>query len=96
MKYILLSTDGPISLYEVPDKIAKNLCEYCIEFLKWAEHGPEAKRLTKGYFPEEEFIIYLNTVVHPNYIYKSKFIKTLDNSTADIPNEYSDLPYFNF
>ncbi len=96
MKYILLSTDGPVSLYEVPDKIAKNLHKYCIDFLKWTERGPETKRLKKGYFPEEEFIKYLNTVVHPNYIYKSKFIKTLENSTSDIPEEYRNLPYFNF
>ena len=96
MRCILLSADGPVSLYEVPDKIAQNLRKYCIDFLKWAESGPESKRFRKGYFPENEFINYLNTVVNPNYIYKSKFIKTLDNSTDKIPKQYNDLPYFNF
>ncbi len=102
MKYILLSTDGPISLYEVPDKIAKNLCEYCIEFLKWKERAPEANRLKKGYFPEEEFIKYLNEVINPNYIYKSKFIKTIANTdeekieVLEVVEPYKDYPYFNF
>lgn len=60
MKYILLSTDGPISVYEVPKKIANKLTEYCLEFLNWTENGPKAKQFRKGYFPEQEFIEYIN------------------------------------
>ena len=102
MKYILLSTDGPISLYEVPDKIAKDLTKYCIDFLKWTENGPENKRFKKGYLPEQEFINYLNSVVNKNYIYKSKLIKTIANTdeeknqVLEIVEPYKDYPYFNF
>lgn len=102
MKYILLSADGPISLYEVPDKIAENLTKHCMDFCHWVQNGPEAKRLKKGYFPEQEFIKYLNEVVNPNYLYKSKFIKTVaitdeeQIQALDIIEPYKDYPYFNF
>lgn len=97
MKYILLSTDGPASLYEVPDKISENLHKYCLDFCKWVHHGPKAQQFRKeGYYPQEEFINYLNTVINPNYIYKSRFIKTIEDSTCEIPKKYKDLPYFNF
>ncbi len=94
MKYIILSTDGPISVYEVPDKVAKDLTRYCVEFCKWVECGPKAKQFRKGYLPEREFIEYLNTVVNPNYIYKSRLIKTFEDD--NIPEQYRNLPYFNF
>lgn len=97
MKHILLSTDGLASLYEVPDKIAENLLRYCLDFRKWVHYGPKAKQFRKeGYYPEEEFINYINTVVNPNYIYKARFIKTIENSACEIPEKYKDLPYFNF
>ena len=102
MQYILLSTDGPVSLYEVPDKIAKNLTKVCNDFLTWVRNGPEAKRLKKGYCPEEDFIEYLNTVVDPNYIYKSKFIKTVAKTdeekiqVLEVLEPYKGYPYFNF
>lgn len=102
MQYILLSTDGPISLYEVPEEIAKELTKYCIEFLKWAENGPEAKRFKKGYRPEQEFINYINNVVNKNCIYKSQLIKTIANTdeeklqALEVTEPYKDYPYFNF
>ena len=102
MKYILLSADGPISLYEVPDKIAKDLTKHCIDFLKWVEHSPKAKQMNKGYFPEKEFIKYLNDVICSNYIYKSKFIKTIANTgeekikVLEVIEPYKNYPYFNF
>ena len=102
MKYILLSADGPISLYEVPDKIAKDLTKHCIDFLKWTENGPEAKRFKNGYLPEQEFINYLNNVANKNYIYKSKLIKTIANTdekksqVLEVLEPYKYYPYFNF
>lgn len=95
MKYILLSTDGPISLYEVPDRIAEDLTKYCVEFCDWAHNGPKAKKFRKGCFPEQKFIIYLNSIVGPNDPYKAKFIKML-GYIHEIPEQYKDLPYFNF
>ena len=97
MKHILLSADGLASLYEVPDKTAENLHKYCLDFCKWIDNGPKAQQFRKeGYYPEEEFINYLNTVVNPNYIYKSRYIKTIEDSMCEIPEKYKDLPYFNF
>ena len=97
MKKILLSTDGPISVYEVPDKIAKDLHNYCLKFLDWQERGPKREWFRKNpYYPEAEFIDYLNTVVNPNYLEKSRFVKTLEAFAYDIPEEYRKLPYFNF
>ena len=32
MKYVLLSADGEISVFSVPDKVANNLQKYCLEF----------------------------------------------------------------
>ena len=102
MQYILLSTDGPISLYEVPDKIAKELTKYCVEFLNWAENGSEEKKFKKGYRPEQEFINYINNVVNKNCIYKSQLIKTIANTdeeklqALEVTEPYKDYPYFNF
>ena len=32
MKYVLLSADGEISVFSVPDKVANNLQKYCLKF----------------------------------------------------------------
>ena len=102
MKYILLSTDGPISLYEVPEKIAKELTKYCNDFLKWTENGSKTKGFKNGYQPEPEFINYINNVVNKNYIYKSKFIKTIATTdeekiqVLEVIEPYRNYPYFNF
>lgn len=99
MKKILLSADGPISIYEVPDKIAKNLEKYCLKFCDWVHTNP-SKKIIGGCvaFDETNFIEYLNNVVNPNYLEKSRFVKTLGyfDNDEDIPEKYRDLPYFNF
>ncbi len=99
MKQILLSTDGPLSLYEVPDRVAKNLHKYCLDFCDWAHSGPKSKEFRKyGYHCEKEFIDYLNTVVNPNFLEKARFIKELGyiDDESDLPEKYRKLPYFNF
>ena len=96
MKHVLLSADGPIALYEVPDEIAENLRKYCLEFLDWIYYAPENEAFrTDGYFPEAEFINYVNTVVYPDITDKSRFIKEID-AISIIPEEYKSLPWFNF
>ena len=45
---------------------------------------------------EKEFINYLNGVINPEDIRKSRFIKTLEDSTEKLPKKYKDIPYFNF
>lgn len=95
MNYILLSTDGPISLYEVPAHIAKNLDKYCINFCDWVQNRHKAKKFRNSYFPEEDFINYLNTVVNPRHPHKARWLKTF-GYWDEVPEEYKDLPYFNF
>ena len=98
MKYILLSTDGPTSVYEVPDKVANNLRKYCIEFCQWTQTGPKAKLFRKGYIPEPAFIDYINTVLCPNYIPKAKWVENLGYiaDEAEIPSQFKNCPSFNF
>lgn len=43
MKNVLLSADGPLSVYSVPDDVADSLWEYCLEFIDWLHHSPDAE-----------------------------------------------------
>ena len=44
MKNIILSADGDCVVYSVPDVVADNLREYCIEFCdEWLWKSPNAK-----------------------------------------------------
>ena len=48
-KYILLSADGPVSVYLVPSIVADNLEKYCLEFcIEWMVKSKEAERYRKG------------------------------------------------
>ena len=64
MKYVLLSADNTPSVYLVPDIVADNLREYCIEFCgKWLWESPHAKEYRVGdgvCYNEQDFIKYLN------------------------------------
>ena len=102
MREILLSADGDISLYLVPDEAAENLREYCLEFCEWLHKSPDAKQFyfktgkkSYVYYPEEAFIEYLNKYVFDE---RSRYIKTLKRIRSDysLPKKYKDLPYFNF
>lgn len=45
MKRILLSADGEISVFNVPDEVADNLEQYCLEFCRdWLYKSPDAKK----------------------------------------------------
>lgn len=99
MRKVLLSADSEISLYLVPDEVADNLSEYCIDFCsKWLVNSPDACKYRRKYrgkeiicFNEADFIDYLNEYVFPEQ--KSVFIKKLG---YQIPTEYKYDPYFNF
>ena len=97
MKYIILSADGPCYLYSVPDEVADNLEQYCIEFCtEWLTESPDAQkyRTNQGLcYNQEDFIEYLNNYVFPNQ--KSAFIKDLGWDGDSLP-EYKNYPYFNF
>lgn len=43
MKNIVLSADGDRRVYSVPDTVADNLEQYCLNFCDWLESSPQAK-----------------------------------------------------
>lgn len=45
MKKVLLSADGEISLFSVPDKVADHLDRYCRDFCDgWLRKSPDARK----------------------------------------------------
>lgn len=45
MKKVLLSADGEISLFSVPDKVADHLDRYCRDFCDgWLRKRPDARK----------------------------------------------------
>ncbi len=95
MTKIILSADREFMLYLVPDEVADNLDEYCLKFChEWLNTSPDAEKYRFGAgfcFNEADFIDYLNEYVFPEQ--KSVFIK---NIGWKIPNEYKNIPHFNF
>ena len=100
MKNVILSADGDCVVYSVPDEVADNLREYCIEFCdKWLQKSPDAKNYRrKGFvcYNEETFIEYLNKWIFPNQI--SMFVENIGwiESESQIPQKYTNCPWFNF
>ena len=100
---VLLSADGEISVYSVPDEVADNLEKYCSEFCcNWLHKSPDAAKYrvkmgsTIGVcFSEKDFIDYLN-----QYIFEEQLdlITSLTGVYVgnELPEEYIGLPYFNF
>ena len=100
MKNIILSADGERKVFSVPDKVADNLSEYCIDFCdEWLWSSPDAEkyRTKEGVcYNEEDFIDYLNTYCFPNE--KSSLVENIGriNKGKDIPLKYKNFPRFNF
>ena len=100
MKNVVISADGDRKVYSVPDVVADNLREYCIEFCgNWLMNSPNAKRYRKGgmcCFNEDDFIDYLNTWVFPDQ--KSVLVANLGwiDFREKLPEPYRDDPSFNF
>jgi len=97
VKNVLLSADNMPSVYSVPDEVAENLRQYCIEFCdNWLVDSPHAKKYhVQGVvcYSEKDFIEYLNKWIFPNM--PSVFIETL-RSMKDINGKYKGYDYFNF
>ncbi len=95
MKEIILSADGECMLYFVPDDVADNLDEYCLQFChEWLNTSPDAEKYRFGAgfcYNEADFIDYLNEYIFPEQ--KSIFVKNIGWA---IPNKYKNIPYFNF
>ncbi len=100
MREIILSSDGPCYMYLVPDEVAENLEEYCIEFCDvWLRKSPDAEkyRIGRGVcYSVRDFIDYLNKYIFPYR--KSFLIKELGaiNRGKKLPPKYRDYPYFSF
>lgn len=99
MKEVILSADGDSYVYLVPDVVAENLREYCIEFDNWLSDSPDAKkyRTKRGIcFNQEDFIDYLNQYIFPEQ--QSAFVKNFGETSEgqNLPKKYKSHPYFNF
>ncbi len=100
MKNVILSADGDRRIYSVPDVVADNLTQYCLEFCtKWLRTSPHAKkyRTSRGIcYNEDDFIEYLNKWVFPEE--KSTLVMNLGwiDFRSPLPKEYSEYPQFNF
>lgn len=45
MKEVILSADGDSIVYLVPDAVADNLVDYCLEFCSnWLRNSPDAEK----------------------------------------------------
>ena len=91
MKNILLSADGDIKVYSVPDIVADNLKHYCLRFIDWVQ---KQKIIC---FDETAFIEYLNSRFFPKE--PSVYVETTnlaEISCKEWPKEYKKMPYFNF
>ena len=96
MKNVILSADGPMRVYSVPDKIADSLEGACWYFRSiWIYDGPESKRLTRkdtAWFNEKDFIDYLNHWETPEF--QSVLVEELCGD--EIPEQYRDCPRYDF
>ena len=103
MKKVLLSADGEISLFSVPDEVAGDLEKYCMEFCcDWLHKSPDAAKyrvkmgdVTGVCYNEKDFIDYLNQHVCEE---QSVLLTTLTGVYVgdELPEEYIGLPFFNF
>jgi hypothetical protein len=100
MKKVILSADGDSIVYLVPDDVADNLEEYCLEFCSnWLRYSPDAEKYRKDgilCYTERDFIDYLNAYVFPEC--ESKIVENLGwtNLGDNLPERYKNYPYFNF
>lgn len=97
MKNIILSSDGEKVVYTVPDVVADNLADYCLEFVEeWLWSSPDAaKHITKDgvSYNEADFIEYLNQWIFPN---EKSFLRENLGFEGPIPKKYRHCPKFNF
>lgn len=105
MKEIIISHDSDSLVYLVPNEVADNLRDYCIEFADhWIWKSPNAEKYriidedgeVCACYGGEDFIDYLNNWIFPNE--PSKFVKNLGwtDLGKKLPKEYKNHPYFNF
>ena len=99
MRKVILSADGPLGLYLVPDIVADSLQEYCLAFCDWLNDSPDAskyRRFSKDIgtylaYSQEDFIDYLN-----KYVFPMEHSEKLAEIGWPLQDEYKTLPWFNF
>ena len=108
MKNVVLSHDDELTVFSVPDKVADNLYEYCLEFCnEWILNSPHAEKLRCTVtdltgnqiscmsYTSTDFIEYLNEWICPEQ--QSVLVENLGIFDAEeIPEKYKDCPRFNF
>ena len=104
MKPVILSADGPLTVYMVPDEVADNLLDYCKEFCnKWLPNSPDAAKYrlpsSDGRFvlcySDADFIEYLNTYIFPDQPSR-RLPGLVVRWIEELPRKCRDLPHFNF
>ena len=108
MKKVLLGETYSCNVYLVPNEVADNLGDYCMEYEKWVwGTSPEAEKLRKKHRPcpnNEEFVkVYLNKVKFPQY--ESKLVEELEivggciidelMPNPNLPDKYRNNPEYN-
>ncbi|WP_175475326.1 hypothetical protein [Butyrivibrio sp. ob235] len=85
MKNVLLSADGDIKVYSVPDIVEKNLEKIADEF-----------SFEGGLFDVEDFIDWLNKYKYPYK--KSVYIETIGcvGDVDELPDQYKNCKWYNF
>ena len=103
MKHVLLSADGPIRVYSVPDAVAADLLGWAERFYEWMQHAPEAATLRQVFpsgdigfcFNEEDFVHYLSSVIFPDQ--PVSLVEELEaDELSDLPEPYRSYPYYYF
>ena len=102
MKEVILSADNKAKIYLVPDEVAENLSEYCLEFCSnWIWKNPNGAKYLQlisgskvAVYDESDFIEYLNEWIFPEQ--PSVIVKELDFYNYELPEEYENYAKFNF
>lgn len=100
MKNVLLSADGPVNVYSLPDEAADDLHKWIDHFYDWMQSSPEAARYRNIFpsgtiglcFNERDFIQYLNNVAFPDQ--PSVFVQEVEED--NIPEAFRSCPWFSF
>ena len=97
-KHVILSADGELSVYRVPDAVARSFFELCDTFHRNAKKLQIHPRDINGVvlFDETDFIEYLNEKVCREE--KCVFVEKIgwDYDKKHWPEKYRNCPYYNF
>lgn len=105
MAELILSADGDLSLYSVPEAVVKNIEMFSMEFDRWMRSSPYGERYreelvedgmsyTCVQYDETDFIQYLNQYVFPEQ--PSALLEWVCRFDDEIPKKYEGIPWKNF